>query len=239
MISRSLLLLVKLLRLVVEFFLEFCADVDGVCPRDGTTTFCNWCCCCTVCGSLCSCSSSLSSSSMVMVSIALGVSITSTSLDIMATECRLSGELLCMQTTSASSALPASDLERCSFTADPAANAAAAAAAGSDDGVAAIAAGTTTANAPPGTFNIFAPFKLTAAAAVAGSGLILISVALGGLAGNGIGNGIGAGICAAMGFALGVAATVAVGLEVLLLLLPGLLHLKDFVRISAPEFAWA
>lgn len=178
---------------------------------------------------------------MVMVSIALDVSITSTSLDIMATECRLSGELLCMHTTSASSALPASDLERCSFTADPAANAAAAAAGSEDDGTAAgvgaIAAGTTTANAPPGTFNILAPFKLTAAAAVAGSGLILISVALGGLAGSGIGNGIGAGIGAAMGFALGVAATVAVGRE--LLLLPALLHLKDFVRISAPEFACA
>lgn len=145
-----------------------------------------------------------------------------------------------MHTTSASSALPASDLDRCNLTADPAANlaAAAAAAAGSDDGVAVIAAGTTTANAPPGTFNILAPFKLTAAAAVAGSGLILISVALGGLAGSGIGNGIGAGIGAAMGFALGVAATVAVGLEVLLLL-PGLLHLNDFVRISAPEFACA
>lgn len=185
---------------------------------------------------------------MVMVSIALGVSITSTSLDIMATECRLSGELLCMHTTSASSALPASDLERCSFTADPATKAAAAAAGSDDDdgtaaGVGAIAAGTTTANAPPGTFNILAPFKLTAAvAAVAGSGLILISVALGGLAGSGIGNGIGAGIgCGAvMGFALGVAATVAVGRELLLLLLfPGLLHLKDFVRISAPEFACA
>lgn len=182
---------------------------------------------------------------MVMVSIALGVSITSTSLDIMATECRLSGELLCMHTTSASSALPASDLERCNFTADPAAKAAAAGAGSDDDGTAAgvgaIAAGTTTANAPPGTFNILAPFKLTAAvAAVAGSGLILISVALGGLAGSGIGNGIGAGIgCGAvMGFALGVAATVAVGRE-LLLLLPGLLHLKDFVRISAPEFACA
>lgn len=163
----------------------------------------------------------------------------------MATECRLSGELLCMHTTSASSALPASDLERCNFTADPAAKAAAAAAGSDDDdgtaaGVGAIAAGTTTANAPPGTFNILAPFKLTAAvAAVAGSGLILISVALGGLAGSGIGNGIGAGIgCGAvMGFALGVAATVAVGRE--LLLLPGLLHLKDFVRISAPEFACA
>lgn len=185
---------------------------------------------------------------MVMVSIALGVSITSTSLDIMATECRLSGELLCMHTTSASSALPASDLERCNFTADPAAKAAAAAAGSDDDDddgtaadVGAIAAGTTTANAPPGTFNILAPFKLTAAvAAVAGSGLILISVALGGLAGTGIGNGIGAGIgCGAvMGFALGVATTVAVGRE-LLLLLPGLLHLKDFVRISAPEFACA
>lgn len=184
---------------------------------------------------------------MVMVSIALGVSITSTSLDIMATECRLSGELLCMHTTSGSSVLPASDLERCNFTADPAAKAAAAAAGSDDDddgtaaGVGAIAAGTTTANAPPGTFNILAPFKLTAAvAAVAGSGLILISVALGGLAGSGIGNGIGAGIgCGAvMGFALGVAATVAVGRE-LLLLLPGLLHLKDFVRISAPEFACA
>lgn len=178
---------------------------------------------------------------MVMVSIALDVSITSTSLDIMATECRLSGELLCMHTTSASSALPANDLERCSFTADPAANAAAAAAGSDDDGTAAgvgaIAAGTTTANAPPGTFNILAQFKLTAAAAVAGSGLILISVALGGLAGSGIGNGIGAGIGAAMGFALGVAATVAVGRE--LLLLPALLHLKDFVRISAPEFACA
>lgn len=181
---------------------------------------------------------------MVMVSIALGVSITSTSLDIMATECRLSGELLCMHTTSASSALPASDLERCNFTADPAAKAAAAAAGSDDDddgtaaGVGAIAAGTTTANAPPGTFNILAPFKLTAAvAAVAGSGLILISVALGGLAGSGIGNGIGCG--AVMGFALGVAATVAVGRELLLLLLPGLLHLKDFVRISAPEFACA
>lgn len=168
----------------------------------------------------------------------------------MATECRLSGELLCMHTTSASSALPASDLERCSFTADPAAKAAAAAAGSDDDddddgtaaGVGAIAAGTTTANAPPGTFNILAPFKLTAAvAAVAGSGLILISVALGGLAGSGIGNGIGAGIgCGAvMAFALGVAATVAVGRELLLLLLPGLLHLKDFVRISAPEFACA
>lgn len=185
---------------------------------------------------------------MVMVSIALGVSITSTSFDIMATECRLSGELLCMHTTSASSAIPASDLERCNFTADPAAKAAAAAAGSDDDddgtaaGVGAIAAGTTTANAPPGTFNILAPFKLTAAvAAVAGSGLILISVALGGLAGSGIGNGIGAGIgCGAvMGFALGVAATVAVGRELLLLLLPGLLHLKDFVRISAPEFACA
>lgn len=185
---------------------------------------------------------------MVIVSIALGVSITSTSLDIMATECRLSGELLCMHTTSASSALPASDLERCNFTADPAAKAAAAVAGSDDDddgtaaGVGAIAAGTTTANAPPGTFNILAPFKLTAAvAAVAGSGLILISVALGGLAGSGIGNGIGAGIgCGAvMGFALGVAATVAVGRELLLLLLPGLLHLKDFVRISAPEFACA
>lgn len=186
---------------------------------------------------------------MVIVSIALGVSITSTSLDIMATECRLSGELLCMHTTSASSALPASDLERCNFTADPAAKAAAAAAGSDDDddgtaaGVGAIAAGTTTANAPPGTFNILAPFKLTAAvAAVAGSGLILISVALDGLAGSGIGNGIGAGIgCGAVtGFALGVAATVAVGRELLLLLLlPGLLHLKDFVRISAPEFACA